>query len=634
MKTERWKRKQRLSAYRKNKIGKNKALKSNTKYLQGVKSEVILEFLENVPLRKSQIKNENTWDNLWNSINWSQLKQEISQKQSEIFKITALKSDKNEIYQSQLNLIQDYKAKLLAVRRVAHESQGKRTAGIDNIKKLTSRQKLAFAATLHLDGKSSAIKRVMIPKPGSSEMRPLGIPTMNDRAKQALVKLALEPQWEAKCEATSYGFRPGKSAHDAIRGVWNVLYRAERWILDADIEKCFDRIDHDKLISKLELPKDSILEKQIYAWLKAGILEVGQAFPKEPERGTPQGGVISPLLANIALDGIMEKAAKKVASKFGKQAAYKYMHIYRYADDFVVTAPKEEHIVTALQGIEEFLVDVGLNISKKKTKILNTIDKNKCQDGNNSFHFLGMNFCQYPIKSKYKMVSINKTSKTNIKLIVTPSDKSINNHFTKVRHIIKTSTSSLEIVSRLNPVIRGWTNYIKVSNARTAGFIGKWNTRLYLMLKNWVKSKYGTFRRIPSVWTKIGGNNWVFYANINQEKKALINYGDQEYSVSSYKPVLSNKSPFDGDSKYWQNRIPTYAGANEVQTKVLRRQLFLCAKCKQPLIILDEQIFHIDHITRKADGGDNKLSNLQALHPWCHEEKTAYENSNKFSQKG
>jgi RNA-directed DNA polymerase len=191
---------------------------------------------------------------------------------------------------------------MLAVRRVTQDNHGKKTAGVDGIKSLSPAQRLVLVKQIELNAKSKPTRRVWIPKPGTSEERPLGIPTMNDRALQALIKLVLEPEWEAKFEANSYGFRPGRSCHDAIEAIFNTIRSKSKFVLDADISKCFDKINHQTLLSKLNT--FPTLRRQIRAWLKAGVMDGKKLFPTE--EGTPQGGVISPLLANIALHGLEE----------------------------------------------------------------------------------------------------------------------------------------------------------------------------------------------------------------------------------------------------------------------------------------------------------------------------------------
>jgi RNA-directed DNA polymerase len=224
-------------------------------------------------------------------------------------------------------LIHSWSAKLLAVRKVTQDNQGKRTAGVDGVKSLTPKQRLELANGLKMGRKANPVRRVWIPKVNSEEMRPLGIPTMYDRALQALVKLALEPEWEARFEPNSYGFRPGRSCHDAIEAIFTAINHKAKYVLDADIAKCFDRINHEALIKKIDTGPS--LRRQLKAWLKAGVVDDGQLFPTE--EGTMQGGNISPLLANIALHGL-ETAIVKQFPRSGSRC-FSPPQVIRYADD-------------------------------------------------------------------------------------------------------------------------------------------------------------------------------------------------------------------------------------------------------------------------------------------------------------
>jgi RNA-directed DNA polymerase len=213
---------------------------------------------------------------------------------------------------------------------VTQDNQGKKTAGVDGIASLQAGERLTLVANLDLDTKPQPTRRVWIPKPGTDEQRPLGIPTLFDRALQALVKVALEPEWEAKFEPNSYGFRPGRSCHDAVEAIFESIKQCPKYILDADIAKCFDRINHEALLDKINtFPR---LRRIIKAWLKAGVLDGETLFPTE--QGTPQGGVISPLLANIALHGMEEtiQTAFPVRRKNGKVISRTPI-LVRYADD-------------------------------------------------------------------------------------------------------------------------------------------------------------------------------------------------------------------------------------------------------------------------------------------------------------
>lgn len=235
----------------------------------------------------------------WRHTPWPKLEQYVFKLQKRIFKAAQLRDDKT-VRRLQKTLLYSRSAKTLAVRHVTQDNRGKNTAGVDEIKSLTSPQRLTLVGNLKLTGQAMPTRRVCIPKPGTTEKRPLGIPTPHDRALQALVKQALEPQWESRFEANSYGFRPGRSAHDAMEAIYKAINKKAKYVLDADIAKCFDRINHDALLTKLNT--FPTLRKQARSWLKAGLMEGGELFPTA--EGTPQGGVISPLLANIALHGM------------------------------------------------------------------------------------------------------------------------------------------------------------------------------------------------------------------------------------------------------------------------------------------------------------------------------------------
>lgn len=239
----------------------------------------------------------------WKDIPWSRLERNVFKLQKRIFRASS-RGDVRTVHRLQKLLMKSWSARCLAVRRVTQENQGKRTAGIDGVKSLTPQQRVNLVKKLKLEPRATPTRRVWIPKPGNKEeKRPLGIPTMVNRAQQAKVKLALEPEWEAKFEPNSYGFRPGRSCHDAVEAIYNAINQLPKYVLDADICKCFDRIDHEALLNKLEtFPK---LRRVIRTWLKAGVVDQGQLYPTN--EGAPQGGTISPLLMNVALHGLETK---------------------------------------------------------------------------------------------------------------------------------------------------------------------------------------------------------------------------------------------------------------------------------------------------------------------------------------
>ena len=234
---------------------------------------------------------------------------------------------------------------------MTQDNQGSKTAGVDGVKSLTPKQRINLVDKINLGSKVSPVRRVWIPKPGKDEKRPLGIPTINDRATQCLVKMALEPEWEAKFEPNSFGFRPGRSCLDAREAIHNAICTKPKYVLDADISQCFDKINHKKLLEKLNT--FPTLRRQIRAWLKAGVWDDKKVFLTS--EGSPQGGVISPLLANIALHG-MEECVKKYAEtiklikpgggRTSKGQRRDALILIRYADDFVILHEKHSVIYT------------------------------------------------------------------------------------------------------------------------------------------------------------------------------------------------------------------------------------------------------------------------------------------------
>ncbi len=245
--------------------------------------------------------NSNSLKNIevWENIDWRKVERYVFKLQKQIFKASR-QGDNKKVRQLQKTLMRSWSNRLLAVRRVSQDNRGKKTAGVDGVKSLTPIARIKLAKQLRIKGKSKATRRVWIPKPGKAEKRPLGIPTIHDRALQGVIKNAIEPEWEAVFEPNSYGFRPGRDCHDAIQQIRISVERKPKYVLDADISKCFDKIDHTALLNKIGY--NGKVRQQVKAWLKSGVVDNNTFL--ETEEGTPQGGVISPLLANIALHGL------------------------------------------------------------------------------------------------------------------------------------------------------------------------------------------------------------------------------------------------------------------------------------------------------------------------------------------
>ncbi|MEA5601968.1 group II intron reverse transcriptase/maturase [Nostoc sp. UHCC 0252] len=392
----------------------------------------------------------------WKHINWRKLERRVFKLQKRIYKASR-RGDVKAFRRLQKTLMNSWAAKCLSVRRVTQDNQGKKTAGVDGVKSLSPEARLELVAKLKPNSKVKPTRRVWIPKPGTDEKRPLGILVMNDRALQALFKLALEPEWEARFEPNSYGFRPGRSCHDAIEAIFNTINQKSKYVLDADIAKCFDRIDHEALLRKLNT--SPTIRRQIRAWLKAGVMDGKQLFPTS--EGTPQGGVISPLLANIALHG-MEERIKKFAKTLdmkkstGKgqvswQVKCKSLTLVRYADDFVILHKDITVVQRCREIISEWLIDMGLELKPDKTRLTHTL--NEYGSEKPGFNFLGFNIRQWKV-SKYD-------SKQGFKTIITPSKEKQKIHYARVASIIDDHKAAPQValISQLNPVITGWSNY-------------------------------------------------------------------------------------------------------------------------------------------------------------------------------
>ena len=327
----------------------------------------------------------------WGTIPWTKVLREVFKLQKRIYQ-ASLRGDKRTVRKLQRLLIKSWYGRLLAVRRVTQDNKGRKTPGVDGVVIIEPKHKLKLAQAIRLHGKPKPVKRVYIPKPGNQkEKRPLGIPVIRDRAEQAVVKLALEPEWEAKFEAKSYGFRPGRGCHDAVEAIFNSL-KIPKFVLDADITKCFDRIDHEQLLSKLDT--FPLIRRRIKGWLKAGVMEGDVFYPSD--RGASQGSICSPLLANVALHGLendIEAAFQTRKTVNGKQIYWK-PQIIRYADDFVILHPDAAAIELARNMTETWLGKMGLELKPEKTRLAHTL--NQLDQQKPGFDFLGFTIRQFP----------------------------------------------------------------------------------------------------------------------------------------------------------------------------------------------------------------------------------------------
>ena len=541
----------------------------------------------------------------WKNLPWMKIQRKIWKLQKRIYR-ASMRGDRKAVRRLQKTLMRSWSAKCLAVRKVSQDNQGKKTAGIDGVKSLTPIQRLKLASQLRLKDKASPTRRVMIPKPGKAEKRPLGIPTMEDRAIQALVKLALEPQWEAVFEPNSYGFRPGRSAHDAIQAIFAGTSQKPKWVLDADISQCFDRINHHYLLDKLDT--FPILRRQIKAWLKSGVMENG-AFAKT-EMGTPQGGVISPLLANIALHGF-ETAMNELSTNQQKRP----ITVIRYADDFVILQNTKEEVEETKAKAEEWLEQAGLELKPSKTHTRHTSE---------GFNFLGFNARQYSVGEYRATKSSNGKGDTKgFRTLIKPSKEAIQKHLDELGRIIDGHHNAPQeaLIARLNPVITGWSNYYSTQVSKEV--FAKCDNSLHQKLLAWAKrrcARSNMHETIDNYWRSIGDRNWVFATANGME---LLEHA--KTPILRHTKVKGNRSPFDGDDIYWGKRMSSYVGLPSRVKKLLQSQKGKCNHCNQAF--LDGDLMEVDHIIPKKLKGKDQYNNLQLLHRHCHDIKSATDGS-------
>lgn len=426
------------------------------------------------------------WSNAWNQVNWQHVEQQVRRLQMRIAKATQ-QGKHGKAKALQWLLTHSHSAKLLAVKRVTGNT-GAKTPGVDGVLWKTPKEKIQAVQSLQRKGyQAQPLRRIYIPKKNGKQ-RPLGIPTMKDRAMQALYLLALEPIAEVTADKHSYGFRPERSAADAIDQCFLVLARknAAQWILEGDIKACFDGISHQWLLEYIPMDKAPLNQ-----WLNAGYMEENVFY--ETETGTPQGGIISPTLANMTLDGMAE-VVKQATARTEK------VNFVRYADDFIITGASKEVLEQKVKpAIVQFLSERGLLLSEEKTLITH-IDQ--------GFDFLGF-----------------KVRKYDGKLLIKPSKKSVKTFVDTLRTIIKSNpTIKTESLMRLlNPKLRGWANYYRYvvskaifSRVDEAVFqsLCRWTRRRHPQ-KNakWLREKYFCH---PALKT------WHFHARISDADNRLI----------------------------------------------------------------------------------------------------------------
>jgi RNA-directed DNA polymerase len=415
----------------------------------------------------------------------------------------------------------------------------------------------------------------------------------------------MEPEWEAKFESNSYGFRPGKSAHDAMCAIQACIQKGSKYVIDADIAKCFDTINHEALLDKIGF--HGKYRKQLLYWLKAGVLDSNIFQPTE--EGTPQGGIISPLLANIALHGMETHLKQSIRNfKIRSRSGVKLrparnadtLHLIRYADDFVILHQDRKIILHCLEEIKKFLSTVGLELSPEKTRLTHTLETTNEDvkhgfDSEAGFNFLGFTVKQF--KTKHRS-AYYKGDKLGYKTLIFPSKKSMDKHQERLKIVFRTKGGKLsqkELITILNPIIRGWASYFGVSNAASTKHLGKLDWLIYLKLRRWAKRSKRTMKAATRYWYKSKTRKWVF--GIRNET-SLVLYSDYSRPLNSpngYVKVKSSYSPYDENREYWMKRTYTDPRNSNRMNALLKKQGGKCKWCDLPFT--DSSVKEIDHIT-------------------------------------
>jgi RNA-directed DNA polymerase len=498
-------------------------------------------------------------------------------------------------------MLQSYDNRVLAVRRVTQVNRGKYTPGVDKVlvKTPKARGNLVDLLANYEPWKPLPALRVYIPK-ANGKQRPLGIPVVIDRCIQAIAKNALEPFWEAKFEDSSYGFRPGRGCHDAIERIFNLASAKgnRRWVLDADIKGAFDNIDHEKL---LELIGNFPARELISQWLKAGYLEDGVFH--DTDKGTPQGGVISPLLANIDLHG-MENALgirytarkdKPYATELHKKSA----GLVRYADDFVVFCHTKEEAEQAREKLKVWMAERGLQFSDEKTRIVN-LDE--------GFDFLGFNVRQYKVT----------TSKSGYKLLIKPSKASVKEIKRKLKKTFREchGFSIRKLIATLNPVIRGWANYFRIGvSARIFNYLDDY---LWKLQFRWVKRQHPLkswgWRKCRYWGNHRKGDKWVF----GNKDLHMLKFS---WTTIKWHTLVKRFASWDDPEleSYWDERKirELELWLTDFKRKVAKQQGYVCPVCQDHLLNGEE--IHDHHLVAKSRGGGNVPSNFVLVHYYCHQ---------------
>jgi RNA-directed DNA polymerase len=507
----------------------------------------------------------------WDQIDWREHEGQVRRLRQRIFK-AAQEQDWPRVRNLQKLMLRSRSNTLVSVRQVTQRNAGRKTAGIDGEVALTPEARADVAVRVHQSISSwrpRAVRRVYIPKASNrAKLRPLGIPVILDRCHQNRVKNALEPEWEARFERRSYGFRPGRGCHDAIAAIYNVCkgpMASRVWALDADLAAAFDRIDHDHLLAAIgSFPARDMIS----GWLKAGVFEAGKGFAPT-EEGTPQGGVISPCLMNVALHGLEEAAGVRyrTSGTHAGEAMPGSPVAVRYADDMVVLCHSQEQAVQVKAQLAQWLAPRGLAFNEDKTRIVHLSE---------GFDFLGFNVRRYP----------------NRKLLIKPSQAAIR----RVRERLASETRTLRggnataVIAALNPIIRGWAAYYRtVVSTRTFTALDDYLWKLTYKWATWRhadKPKRWIVGRYFGKFNKFRNDRWVF--GDRDSGACLVKFSWT--GIVRHVPVKGRASPDDPAlAAYWAERRQRVKPPLDRYTlRLLARQDGRCPLCGNHLLTADQ----------------------------------------------